>query len=275
MAAKRLLSILGATACLLAILLPSGNRRAFARALEPEPMPEVASDQVLVRFTPEVGPYFVRVVDLVLGLKGACETSEKGTWAFTTGDRGTRDDYALLFSTLPYVKAVTPQPNTQAAEAPGSNYVEGELLVKFKPGVTREQIDAFDARYGVSVMDHITGIDVYRLKLPAGTTVDAMRHVYEGSGLVVYAEPNHRISVPLLPNLHRRPKPAQPGTGSVDVRLAPGSNLDLINLVYGTHTLGSYAENGFHLAPAPKASALVAARILKLCPSVLSATPSS
>lgn len=280
MAAKRLLPLLGLAAFAMAVLLPSGSSFAHEAKVKRAPMPEVPADRVLVQFKPEVGSYFVRVVDLVVGTKGATPGDRTGLWSFGVGDRGTREDYAILFATLPYVAQVWPRPNEGQPPQPAQqSYVEGELLVKFKKGVTKEQIDGFNAQHGVSILDKIGGIEVYRLKLPAGKTVEGMQRVYGASPLVEYAEPNHRVSVPMIPDMpSEKPRytpPARPGVGSVDVRLAPGANLDLINLVYGTRTLGPGPEGTTRLAPSPKASAATEAQVLKLCPSIESAIPSS
>lgn len=280
MAAKRLLPMLGVAAFALAVLLPSGRSFAHEARIPNPTMPEVAADQVLVQFKPEVGPYFVKVVDLVVGTKGATPAGPHDTWRFGIGDRGTREDYATLFATLPYVAQVWPRPNEGQAPQPSErSYVEGELLVKFRSNVTRAQIDAFNAQQGVTILDKISGIEVYRLKLPAGKTVEAMQRIYGESPLVEYAEPNHRVSVPLLPDMGpkkvRPTPPTKPGAGTVDVRLAPGTNPELINLVYGTRTLGPGPEGTLRLAPSPKASAPTEAQVLKLCPSVESAIPSS
>lgn len=279
MAAKRLLPMLGMAAFALAVLLPSGRSSAHEAKAPPPPMPEVAADQVLVRFQPDVGAYFVRVVDLVVGTKGATPAGARDTWRFGVGERGTREDYATLFSTLPYVLQVWPAPNEGLSPAPAeTSYVAGELLVKFKSGVTQEQIDAFNAQQGVTVLDKISGIDVYRLKLPAGKSVEAMQRLYGASPLVEYAEPNHKVSVPLLPEMpgrRRSAPPVKPEASAVDVRLAPGADLALINLVYGTRTLGQGPDGMVRLAPSPRASAPTEAQVLKLCPSVESAVPSS
>jgi hypothetical protein len=93
-------------------------------------------------------------------------------------------------------------------------YVEGEMLVKFKDDVKPEQIARFNAETGCTILDNVTGLGIYRLRLPDGAEVPAMVAVYEASGLVTFAEPNHRVSIPSLP----RPKPGgvQPRTGPQD-----------------------------------------------------------
>lgn len=280
MAAKRLLQMLGLAALAMAVLLPSGSSFAHEARAPKAPMPEVAADRVLVRFRPEVGSYFVKVVDLVAGTKGATPAGPRDTWHFGVGDRGTREDYATLFATLPYVAQVWPVPNEGLEPQPSErSYVEGEILVKFKAGVTPEQIAGFNAQQGVVILDKIGGIEVYRLKLPAGKTVEAMQRLYGASPLVEYAEPNYRVSVPMLPDMAPQ-KPrytpnTRPGAGTVDVRLAPGANLDLINLVYGTRSVGPGPQGTLRLAPSPKASAPTEAQVLRLCPWIESAVPSS
>ncbi|MNL44462.1 hypothetical protein D3C87_1670400 [compost metagenome] len=96
--------------------------------------------------------------------------------------------------------------------------------------------------------------------------------------MVEYAEPNHKVSVPLLPDMMPaipEPVPQAAGTGSIEVQLAPGASAALVSLVYGTPILSQTPEGCVRLAPTPKSSADTAARILRLCPSVLSATVTS
>lgn len=78
-------------------------------------------------------------------------------------------------------------------------YLEGEMLVKFKDGVTETEIAALNALNGCTVADRIEGLGIYRLTLPPGAEVPAMIARYEASGLVTFAEPNHRVSIPSLP----------------------------------------------------------------------------
>lgn len=75
-------------------------------------------------------------------------------------------------------------------------YVEGEMLVKFRAGVTSEQIARFNAAQGCTVADFLVGLGIHRLLLPAGVGVPEMVARYEASGLVEFAEPNHRVSIP-------------------------------------------------------------------------------
>lgn len=75
-------------------------------------------------------------------------------------------------------------------------YVEGEMLVKFRAGVTPEQIARLNALHGCTIAESLSGLGIHRLRLPAGVTVPEMVARYEASGLVEFAEPNHRVSIP-------------------------------------------------------------------------------
>lgn len=86
-------------------------------------------------------------------------------------------------------------------------YLEGEMLVKFKEGVSREQIRAFNARHGCSVADEIQGLGIFRLLLPEGVAVPDMIARYEASGLVEFAEPNRKVSIQPLPGARPVSKP--------------------------------------------------------------------
>lgn len=230
--------------------------------------------EVRVRFDSEVGPYFARTVQVVLGMKGVEEADEPDTWRYQIGDRGAQEDYALAFSSMPFVQEVQPVP--EPGYGTGHNYVEGELLVKFKAGVKRDQIEAFNAEHGVKILDQIKGIDVYRLKLAANQSVEQMQKVFEESGLVQYAEPNHKVSVPIMPGMRpRAPKLAPHASASIEVMFQPGALPDLVNLVYGTHYIGAPHGNLVHLAPSVHATPEIMARVLKLCPLVQSVRLSS
>lgn len=88
----------------------------------------------------------------------------------------------------------TPSPSPSPAVKRGQ-YIEGEMLVRFKSGVTKQQIEELNRSHGVRVLGLIEGIGVYKLGLPPGTTVPEMIERYRTSPLVEYAEPNHRVQI--------------------------------------------------------------------------------
>lgn len=77
------------------------------------------------------------------------------------------------------------------AEKPEQKYAEGEILVKFKPEVSPEEIaKIIKEEYQCEVLDVIKGLDVYRLKVPRGKKVPEMVELLNKDGRVKYAEPN-------------------------------------------------------------------------------------
>jgi hypothetical protein len=74
-------------------------------------------------------------------------------------------------------------------------FVPGEVLVKFKAGVTREEIDATRETYGLSLMNRLKGIGVYRFKIPPGSTVEDMVDTLMKNSQVEYAEPNYTVGI--------------------------------------------------------------------------------
>lgn len=76
-------------------------------------------------------------------------------------------------------------------EDPGRKYVEGELLVKFKEGTSQDEIEQFVSDYNLQMLDIIKGINVYRFKIPADTTVEEMLEKLNQHPYVKYAEPNY------------------------------------------------------------------------------------
>ncbi|MCX5656694.1 MAG: hypothetical protein NTZ48_00425 [Candidatus Omnitrophica bacterium] len=70
-------------------------------------------------------------------------------------------------------------------------YVEGEILVKFKPEVNTENIqEIVEKEYDCEIIDIIKGIDVYRLKIPADKKVPEILELLNKDERVKYAEPN-------------------------------------------------------------------------------------
>jgi hypothetical protein len=91
----------------------------------------------------------------------------------------------FVFVTLSFVNPRLPH----AVEAE-KQYIPGEILVKFKPGVREAEINALVTSYGASVIKHVAEIDVYRIKIPSGSSVDKMVSIFSSDPRCEYAEPN-------------------------------------------------------------------------------------
>ena len=74
-------------------------------------------------------------------------------------------------------------------------FVQGEVLVKFKASVTREGIDEIRKAYGLSLIKRIESIGVYRFKIPPGSKVKDMVNALNEDPQVEYAEPNYTVSI--------------------------------------------------------------------------------
>lgn len=74
-------------------------------------------------------------------------------------------------------------------------FVPGEVLVKFKVGVTKEGIDKIRMTYGLSCIITIESIGVYRFRIPPGSTVEDMVDALNEDSQVEYAEPNYMLRI--------------------------------------------------------------------------------
>jgi hypothetical protein len=291
---------------------------------------ELNTDELQVTLQPGTGERFLKVVDVVMGTETA-RSLGRDKFVVRQGPRGERDDFAAFFAAMPYVKDVSPRPKRRPSEnvpkghilvptqgeagdpsfvaddsgvpgpGAGRDYVPGELLVKFKKGVSQKQIEEFNAENGTSILGRLDlGAErIYRLSVPDGVEVPDLAGVYGESDLVEYAEPNYKMSIPKLPSTPA--KPAKPGklpkTGypkvppsqagmaistqqvlgdSVFVKFQPGVREPLpglVALVYGVEMMEE--DNGQVRYSLPKgANSLTAARLFKLCPFVSGAEPS-
>lgn len=74
-------------------------------------------------------------------------------------------------------------------------FIPGEVLVKFKAGLTGEEIEAIREGYGLSLMKRIERIGVYRFKIPLDSTVDGIVEALNKNPYVEYAEPNYTVGI--------------------------------------------------------------------------------
>lgn len=84
----------------------------------------------------------------------------------------------------------------QREEKGAAEYVPGQMLVKFKVGVSSTQIDSLNELHGVTIIRKLERLDVLLLKIPEDRTVPQMVEVYQKNPNVEYAEPNAVVRIP-------------------------------------------------------------------------------
>ena len=92
---------------------------------------------------------------------------------------------ALIF--LLTVGILLASPDTEADEA----HVPGEVIVKFQPGLSQEEIAELVAANGASVIEYIEQLGAYRMQLSEDATVPQAIDAFTGDPRCLYAEPNH------------------------------------------------------------------------------------
>jgi len=82
----------------------------------------------------------------------------------------------------------------------GQKYVPGEIIVKFKPDVSEEEIAAFNAVQGAytTYSSSIAGFKI--IKIPSDSTIDGMVDIYQANASVEYAEANYIAYAMRRPN---------------------------------------------------------------------------
>lgn len=86
------------------------------------------------------------------------------------------------------------------ASAAFGQYVPGELLVRFKPGVATSSESAVHAKHKARVLRKIAKARVQRVKLPPGLSVEQAVRLYKQNPNVEYVGPNHTLTLDLMPN---------------------------------------------------------------------------
>lgn len=230
---------------------------------------------------------------------------ENQTYVFQVPALKTQDQYAELFAALPTVLETVPVPEYKVADhiqpqavhfqgvdpqtpvqneaaantttgpdsnGQAANYVPGEVLVKFKTGVTAADIAFFNQQMGTVQVSRIAGIDVYRLRLPQGMSVNDAIARYQASEWVDYAEPNYTMSLPRPVN-GTQTVTAIPldGGGQMLVHFRPGSSREVIDkfqAIYGTRWVKKTSFYSYRVQLPAGLNPAVAARVFKLYPGV-------
>lgn len=77
-----------------------------------------------------------------------------------------------------------------------TEYQPDELLVRFRPDLEPERIEAFNGLNGATVIKRVPALNMYQLKLPDGTDLPAVQKTYQDSPLVERVEPNILLRLP-------------------------------------------------------------------------------
>ena len=76
-------------------------------------------------------------------------------------------------------------------------YVESEVLVKFKKVLSEDELKDFIEDYSLEVLDIITAISVYQFKILSELSVEEIVSKLSKNSLVEYAEPNYVVEFQL------------------------------------------------------------------------------
>ena len=114
---------------------------------------------------------------------------------------------SFIMGTVPIsVLAQQNSPGNQIIEYKGPNlpdgveYVPGELIVKFKPGVSNREIANINSKHGTSVIYTSPYAGFKRLHIPKGKSVPEMVEKYNRNPNVEYAEPDYIACASMVPN---------------------------------------------------------------------------
>ncbi|HBZ54668.1 MAG TPA: hypothetical protein DEO88_04605 [Syntrophobacteraceae bacterium] len=77
-----------------------------------------------------------------------------------------------------------------------AEYRPDELLVRFRPDLEPEQIEAFNALNGATVIKKVPALSMYQLKLPDGSDLTAVQKTYQDSPFIEKVEPNILLRLP-------------------------------------------------------------------------------
>jgi thermitase len=107
--------------------------------------------------------------------------------------------------------AALPQQTNKGGEGsrPAAKYQPGEVLVRFRPGISKSQMDAVHASVGAKVVRSYSRVENLQLvRLPANVSVREAIRRYRQNPQVLYAQPNYAVRALGTPS--RGEGPGQP-----------------------------------------------------------------
>lgn len=82
----------------------------------------------------------------------------------------------------------------------GRQYAPDQVLVKFKPSLSIQEVKATVAAYEAEVMKRIPRINVYQVRIPKELNVEEMIYVLRQNPDVEYVGPNYKAYIAVVPN---------------------------------------------------------------------------
>ncbi|MDP8234460.1 MAG: hypothetical protein P9M06_06650 [Candidatus Saelkia tenebricola] len=76
-----------------------------------------------------------------------------------------------------------------------SEYVENEVMVKFKEELSDEEINSFLSDYSLQILSVVEGINVFQFKTPQGVSIIEIVEELNKDSRVEYAEPNYIFKI--------------------------------------------------------------------------------
>jgi subtilisin family serine protease len=111
----------------------------------------------------------------------------------------------LVVQVYPVEAVVIDPPEGSGSRAPRKTHVEGEVLVKFKEGVTEGQRGQYHREADAEPLSEIRALGVHRVRSKKGETTEALIERYKKNPFVEYAEPNALIEIQQAVNLPNDP----------------------------------------------------------------------
>jgi subtilisin family serine protease len=111
--------------------------------------------------------------------------------------RAEREKRRAIVTARPEIRTLN---SGQPFHSEGVRYAPGQVLVKFKPEVRTQLIDATMAAYGSKKIREIPRLTVYQVQIPEALSVEEMVFALKQNPDIEYAEPNYVARIMTTPN---------------------------------------------------------------------------
>ncbi len=111
-----------------------------------------------------------------------------------------REDRRERHSPYRLDERITVKKGVRSFRSIGNHYAPDQVLVKFKSILSEQMREATFTAYQTKKLKRIPGLDIYKLQIPEGTSVEEMLYLLNRNPDVEYASPNYYRYLTITPN---------------------------------------------------------------------------
>ncbi|MFN8575893.1 MAG: hypothetical protein U0354_03475 [Candidatus Sericytochromatia bacterium] len=152
------------------------------------------SEYIIINLNKPLDTKYIKIINLLTNT----ELKEKNSdlkYTFYIKDKNQLESYSDLLSMIPEVKNTEPKLNSSLISKKAGDYVDGVILVKYKEGTNKAQINKIDSKYKTKSVLFSPSLNLYKINLPENISIEEAVKIFSKLPEVQYAEPDMVMTI--------------------------------------------------------------------------------